>query len=142
MKFFTYLYPKDTISKFKISLKQLCNLCEDNPQYFYTGVRNVSNLHAHLKNNCSNSDSDLLNNHLANTRLCAWENEVEHVEHYFFHWTTYRLQRTALLTALRSFHPLNCELLLYGKPSLNNENNTFIFNEVKRYINTTKRVIP
>ena len=131
----------DNISNFKTSLKQLFNLCEDNPQYFYTGDRHSSILHARLRNNCSNLNSDLFINHLKNTPLCACENDAENVEHYLFHCHTYRLQRIALFTALRSFHPLNCEMLLYGKPSLNNENNTIIFNEVKKYIMTTKRFI-
>ncbi|XP_052275100.1 uncharacterized protein LOC127874668 isoform X1 [Dreissena polymorpha] len=124
----------DTISKFKTSLKQLFNLCEDNPPYFYIGDRHSSILHARLRNNCSNLNSDLFINHLKNTPLCACGNDAENAEHYFFYCHTYHLQRIALFTALRSFHPLNCEVFLYGKPSLNNENNTIIFNEVKKHI--------
>jgi len=65
--------------------------------------------------------------------------EIENASHYFFKCSKYHIQRLLLFNALRSFHPLNSDILLHGKQSLKDEENGIIFTEVQKFISATKR---
>jgi hypothetical protein len=130
----------DTLSHFKASLTQIFNLCDNVPPHFSTGPRNLSILLARIRNNCSNLNSDLYKNHLVNSPICSCGNGIEDATHYFLRCPKYNIQRTTLFNSLHSFHPLSCDMLLNGKIAYNVVNNTYIFSEVKKHIDTTQRI--
>ena len=129
----------NTISHFKSNLKRVFFASEKIPQYFFTGNRKSSIIHARLRNNCSDLNSDLFQNHLTTSPVCSCGMEIENASHYFFKCSKYHIQRLLLFNALRSFHPLKSDTLLHGKQSLNDEENGIIFTEVQRFISATKR---
>jgi hypothetical protein len=129
----------DSLSHFKASLKQLFNLCDQVPPHFFTGPRHLSILLARIRNNCSNLNSDLYKNHLVNSPNCSCGNGNEDAAHYLIYCPKYNVQRTALFNSLRQFHPLNCDMLLNGSFANNDESNTYIFSEVQKFIESTKR---
>ena len=54
------------------------------PNIYCIGNRNISVLHARLRNNCSNLNEDLYQNHLRLDPMCEYGNEIENAENYFF----------------------------------------------------------
>ena len=83
------LKTKPTISSFKHNLQTITF----QPSYFAFGKRHLSVLHARIRNNCSNFNNDLFNNHLRDDPLCSWCNETEDGEHYLVHCNKYRNER-------------------------------------------------
>ena len=54
------------------------------PNIYCIGNRNISVLHARLRNKCSNLNEDLYQNHLRLDPMCECGNESENAKHYFF----------------------------------------------------------
>ena len=54
------------------------------PKYYLHGIRNLSVIHTRLRNNCSNLNADLFNNHISLTDKCEHCQISENAEHYFF----------------------------------------------------------
>jgi hypothetical protein len=99
-----------TLTSFKHKIKQPFN--EKVPTYYLNGNRYLSVIHARIRNNCSNLNGDLYNNHLRDDPYCACNNNVfECASHYFFSCPKYREQRLSLFRQTREFHPLNINLL-------------------------------
>ena len=93
------------------------------PSYFAFGKRLLSVLQARIRNNCSNSNNDLFNNHLRDDPLCSWCNETEDGEHYFFHCNKYRNERHQFFEIARDFEPLTINILIYDNETLDNQSN-------------------
>jgi hypothetical protein len=111
------------------------------PQYFYYGKRQFSILLARIRNNCSNLNNDLYNNHLRHDSFCSNCGSVEDAEHYFFKCTMYRNQRLTLFYSTRPFHPLSPKMLLFGNENKSNDENEIIVEAVLTYIKDTKRFL-
>lgn len=129
----------DSFPAFRSSLKQHLLSTHEVPDYFVKGKRKLSVLHARIRNNCSDLKSDMYTNHLSNDRVCSCGYENENAEHFFFQCENYTNIRINLFRETRPFHPLSVDYILYGKPTLSNENNFLLFQAVQRYIRETKR---
>ena len=128
-----------TISSFKNNLQITTFHKLQVPNYFTSGNRYLSVIHARIRNNCSNLSNDLFINHLRDNPLCNWCNEIEDSKHYFFHCNNYRNERHLFFEAARDFQPLTTQLLLYGNEIVDNTLNSTLFRAVHDYIKTTKR---
>ena len=128
-----------TISSFKNNLQITTFPKLHVPNYFTSGNRYLSVIHARIRNNCSNLNNDLFINHLRENPLCNWCNEIEDSEHYFFHCNNYRNERHLFFEAARDFQPLTTQLLLYGNEIVDNTLNSTLFRAVHDYIKSTKR---
>ena len=128
-----------TISSFKNNLQITTFPKLKVPNYFTSGNRYLSVIHARIRNNCSNLNNDLFINHLRDNPLCNWCNEIEDSEHYFFHCNNYRDERHLFFEAARDFQPLTTQLLLYGNEIVDNTLKSALFRAVHDYIKSTKR---
>ena len=63
------------------------------PSYFMKGQRRLSVLHARIRNNCSDLNRDLYQNHLTNDPSCSCGNDNENALHYFFECENYTYAR-------------------------------------------------
>ena len=88
------------------------------PKYFVSGQRTSSVYHCRTRNNCSNLNEDLFNNHLKSTAACKCGFESEDAEHYFLFCNRFTQQRTSLFQAIRKFQPVGLRLLLHDSPDL------------------------
>ena len=109
------------------------------PSQFYHGKRQYAILLARIRNNCSNLNNDLFNNHLHQDNTCPNCGAPEDAEHYFFKCTIYRTQRLAMFYSTRPLHPLSTRLLLFGDNKRSNDENIIIVDAVLTYIKDTKR---
>ena len=109
------------------------------PNYYFDGKRKFSILHARLRNFCSNLNQDLYDNYLRDDPLCSCSRSNESAAHYFFECHHYEEQRIQLFTDTREFHPLNVHMLLKGKDSLSDSDNSKLFLAVQDYIHATGR---
>ena len=123
-----------TISSFKNNLQITTFPKLQVPNYFTSGNRYLSVIHARIRNNCSNLNNDLFINHLCENPLCNWCNEIEDSEHYFFHCNNYRNERHLFFEAARDFQPLTTQLLLYGNEIVDNTLNSTLFRAEHDYI--------
>ena len=130
-----------TISYFKNNLQITTFPKLHVPNYFTSGNRYLSVIHARIRNNCSNLNNDLFINHLRDNPLCNWCNEIEDSEHYFFHCNNYRNERHLFFEAARDFQPLTTQLLLYGNEIVDNTLNSTLFRAVHDYIKSTKHFV-
>ena len=128
----------ESLAEFKRILKQRFKPPEV-PLYFLTGDRFSQVHHARIRNKCSNLNADLSNNHLTANASCRCGSPYEDAEHFFFRCPEYRDQRRQLFINTRSVHPLSVKKLLFGIETLNNNQNSHLFEEVQRYIKRTKR---
>jgi hypothetical protein len=127
-----------TLKSFRNKIKQSPN--EKAPAYYLSGNRYLSVMHARLRNNCSNLNGDLHNNHLRDDPYCSCNNnEFENASHFFFSCPNYREQRLELFIQTREFHPLNINILLFGNTDLTYEQNSILFKAVQQFIKDTKR---
>lgn len=109
------------------------------PSYFGYGNRSLSIIHARLRNNCSHLRHDLFVNHVSNFNHCTLCLVPETAEHYFFRCRRYTNERILLFRETRALHPLNTNMLLFGRPDLSYEQNIIIVEAVHKFIKTTKR---
>ena len=83
--------------------------------------------------------NDLFLNYISHENGCAFCDECEDAEHYFFNCSRYQSQRYQLFNTLRHLHSLSCHLLLRGGIDLPEETNISIFDTVHEYIAATGR---
>jgi hypothetical protein len=127
-----------TLGSFKSSLRKTFSK-QNPPAHFYIGNRYLQILHARLRNNCSNLNYDLYNNHLRESPFCSCSNVIENAYHYFFECRNLINQGHDLFEAIRMYHPLNIDILLHGSNDLNVDDNTAVVIAVQNYIKHTKR---
>ena len=111
------------------------------PTYFMKGQRRLAVLHARLRNNCSDLKCDLFHNHLTDSLSCSCGYIMENAEHYFFECDNYRDSRLIMFRNTRNYHPLSLNTILYGKSTLNDDDNYFLFQAVQQYIKDTRRFV-
>lgn len=110
------------------------------PNQFLVGKRKLSILHARLRNKCSNLNHDLYTNYVSQTPSCGCGVANETCFHYFFECTKYATIRELLFQSLTSHNIcLDLETLLFGSDNLSQEENSYLFLEVQKYIHTSKR---
>jgi hypothetical protein len=129
----------DTLSKFKSTIKNSLFNVNQIPEYFHIGSRFYSVIHTRLRNRCSNLNHDLFCNHLHVNGNCKCGAEREDSEHYFFKCRYYAHYRISLFRSLHHLHPLCLNLLLFGSPNLNAEENRNIFLAVQKFIKDSNR---
>ena len=127
-----------SLTVFKRKLKYLFQ-APSVPKYFLHGERTYSVIHARIRNRCSNLNGDLFNNHLRPDSKCICGHSIENAEHYFFECIQYNNERYNLFSETRSVHPLNLNMLLYGKDSFNFDLNITIFTAVHKFIKESSR---
>ena len=127
-----------TLSEFKYKLKQNFKPPEV-PSFFLFGDRFLQVHHARIRNNCSNLNSDLHNNHLRDNSSCQCGSPLENADHYFFKCPLYSNQRRILFTNTRIYHPLSAKKLLFGIERLTDEQNKRLFQHIYSYIRSTRR---
>ena len=66
---------------------------------------------------------------------------MENAEHYFFECDNYRDSRLIMFRNTRNYHPLSLNTILYGKSTLNDDDNYFLFQAVQQYIKDTRRFV-
>ena len=91
-------------------------------------------MHARIRNECSNLNSDLHQNFLLINPFCNCNLEIENAEDYFFRCPNYLNERIRLFNETRTFHPLNLDILLYGVVEMSLEVNMSLFKSVQTYI--------
>ena len=98
-------------------------------------------LHARIRQNCSNLNNDLFNNHLLDNPLYSWSDGTEEGEHYFFPGNKYRNERHQFfeIPSARDFQPLTINKVLFGNETLDCQLNIELFSAVHEYIKSTKR---
>ena len=99
-----------SFSSFKYEIKRYNSTNHGVPQHYLYGDRYVSVMHARIRNECSNLNSDLhqiflLINPFGNCNL-----EIENAEHYFFRCPNNLNERIRLFNETRTFHPLNLDI--------------------------------
>ena len=129
----------DSVSAFKQLLKRSIFRSPEIPNFFVSGQRISSVYHCRIRNNCSDLNDDLFNNHLKPTAACDCGFESEDAEHYFFFSNRFTQQRTSLFQAIRKFQPVGIRLLLYGSPDLSDDDNVELFSYVQHFIKETNR---
>ena len=127
-----------SLSQFKFRILQTFHV-SDVPKHFFVGKRHLSVVHTRIRNRCSNLNFDLFSNYISQNASCKCGYDQEDAEHYFFRCTQYAIQRNNLFQALRRFHPLNINILLYGSDNFSFEDNSLIFRTVQTYIKDTER---
>ena len=133
------LKDSNTLQSFKYHQKMASTRNLKIPSYYFYGKRRLSVLHARIRTNCSNLNSDLFNNFLRPDPICSCLTEPETAEHYFFRCDKYNGQRLVLFHSLRNYLPLRLEVLLFGNQNLIEEDNTVIFEAVHTFIRTSTR---
>ena len=128
----------DSLSAFKQLLKRSIFRSPEIPNYFVSGQRISSVYHCRIRNNCSNLNDDLFNNHLKPTAACDCGFESEDAENYFFFCNRFTQQRTSLFQAIRKFQPVRIRLLLYGSPDLSDDDNVELFSYVQHFIEANR----
>ena len=103
------------------------------PNYYFDGKRKFSILHARLRNFCSNLNQNLYDNYLCDDPVCSCSRSNESAAHYFFECHNYEEQRIQLFTDTREFHPLNVHMLLKGKDSLSDSDDSHYFSRSRLY---------
>ena len=89
--------------------------------------------------NCNNLNNDLFINHLRDSPLSHWCNEIEDGEHYFFYCNNYKNERRVFFEIARGFQPLNTNVLLYGNATFYNTLNSSLFRAGHDYMKGIKR---
>lgn len=135
----TNIREADTYESFRHSLKRDIFDNINVPIYFSKGNRKLSILHARIRNNCSDLNSDLFLNHLINDRSCSCGNDNENARHYFFECDKYSYLRILMFRKTRQFHPLSLNTILYGKSNVSNDENFLLFQAVQQYIKDSRR---
>ena len=103
----------DSLSAFKQLLKRSIIRSPEIPNYFVSGQGISSVYHCRIRNNCSNLNDDLFNNHLKPTAACDCGFESEDAEHYFF----------LIVIVIDS----SSNGLVYSRPSVNFSLSVYVF---------------
>ena len=109
------------------------------PKFYIQGNRWLSIHHARLRNQCSNLNKDLFDNHLKLSSACDCGSDVEDAEHYFFKCSIFTGERIALIRSATQFHPLNINIILCGSERLSDDQKVDLFKAVHEFTKDTKR---
>ena len=130
-------YTSPSVESFKTCLK------EDYPQanvLYYYGQRWPQVHHARMRLNCSKLKADLFYHlHVEDSPRCECGNPVEDVDHFLLKCPIYRESREIMLNQVIPICVPTSEVLLYGNPELNFEDNITIFAAVHSYLQATRR---
>ena len=126
-----------SFSSFKYEIKRHNSTIHGVPQHYLYGDRYLSVMHARIRNECSNLNSDLHHIFLQINPFCNCNLEIENAEHYFFRCPNYLNERIRLYNETRTFHHLNLDILLYGVVEMYLEVNMSLFKSVQTYIKDT-----
>ena len=124
----SYLREADTILAFHHNLKDQILTVRKIPSYFMKGKRKLSVIHAKIRNNCSDLKCDSFQNHLTD-ETCG-NNTEENALHFFLDCENYVNSRITMFRQTRKYHPLSLNTILHGKPSLFDNDNSFLFQAV------------
>ena len=129
----------DSFLAFRHNLKE--NILGDIkiPAFYMKGNRKWSVIHARIRNNCSDLKYELSQNHLTDDKRCVCGNLEENAIHFFFECENYSNQRLIMFRQTRQYHPLSLNTLLYGKTTLSDNDNCFLFQAVQQYIKDSGR---
>lgn len=109
------------------------------PDYFHCGNRK-SDIHmTRLRHKCSELKADLFRVNLIDDDMCNCGLGIEDTTHFLFHCPRYNIQRITMFNNLISFQPLSLNKLLFGDQSLSISENSQIFQNVQKFIVSTKR---
>ena len=97
------------------------------PSYYMKGQRCLSVLHARIRNNCSDLNRDLYQNHLTNDPSCSCGNDNENALHYFFECENHSYARIIMFRSTRNYHPLSVFTVLFGTSTLSDADNFFFY---------------
>ena len=129
----------ETFLSFHHNLKDKILAVRKIPSYFMKGPRKLSVIHARIRNNCSDLKCDLFQNHLTDDTRCACGNTEENALHFFLECENYANSRIVMFRQTRKYHPLSLNTILYGKSSLSDNDNSFLFQAVQKFIQDTGR---
>ena len=140
------LVNSNSLQQFKKRIKpNVNNQTGANNSFKYIGPRKYNTLLCQLRNNASNLNSDLFNDHLLDSSVCRCRYENENAQHYLFECPLYTVSRNRLIeniaqigTYLDHDH-LNLETLLYGCMICNANTNLALLNSVFEYLQQTNR---
>ena len=103
-------------------------LCGTNvPSYCMKGQRRLSAIHARNRNNCSDFNRDLYQNHLTNDANCSCRNDNENALHYFFECENHSFARILMYRGTQNYHPPSVNTVLFGKSTLSDADNFLLF---------------
>ena len=112
------------------------------PVHYYTCIsRKADILLCRIRNFASGLNSDLYNNHVNDSPVCAC-GIIETASHYFLFCPIFNNQRTIMLNSIIQHIPvdlIDINLLLYGSNQLPLTVNTSIIKNVQTFISSTKR---
>ncbi len=92
----------ENVKQFKSATVQQLYTPYNIPSYYLEGDRFSSVIHSRIRNNCSNLNSDLCNNHLRDDPYCQCSETVEDAEHYLLQCPLYDAYRVTLFQSLLS----------------------------------------
>lgn len=132
-----------SLNSFKQTLKKRIPIP---PKQFSFGNRRLNILTCQLRNDKSQLNLNLFNDHLSNSAKCQHCNCDESVDHFLFECPNYTDLRYNLINSLMS-HPdiysnitITSKDLLGNAPNLSYENNCVVLSYVMEYIQNTKRL--
>ena len=108
------------------------------PRHFYEGKRLGQILHCRLRTNCSALNQHLFSKSIVQCSLCAC-GLVEDTGHFLLYCPLYLNHRDDMLRSINHLCQPSLNILLYGDPNLNDNDNKQIFLSVQKYILNTKR---
>ena len=109
------------------------------PRLFYHGNRFEQIVHCRLRLGMSDLHQDMVNRYISNDPSCqTCGHRSENAIHYLLHCPTYIDARALSINTLHPSQRTIC-ILLNGDPSLSNELNTNIFQNVQLFIESSRR---
>lgn len=109
------------------------------PKWFHTGTRKMNILHTRLRHNFSALNFDLFRCNLRNDATCLCGYPCENAYHFFMECPLYNSIRHNLFIILQIYGEISLHIILYGRDSLNVDQNVDIFSAVHNYIKSTHR---
>ena len=112
--------------------------------YFYHKLQSIPPkrlgqiLHCRLRTNCSALNQHLFSKSIVQCSLCAC-GLVEDTGHFLLYCPLYLNHRDDMLRSINHLCQPSLNILLYGDPNLNDNDNKQIFLSVQKYILNTKR---
>ena len=121
---------------FKALIKQTCTKV---PEYFHSGNRYMSVLHARLRSCCSGLNCDLYECNIVSSPMCACGKDHESASHYLLYCEKYEIERQIMLNSLVNIPELSIVTLLHGNVNLSYNENKLFFLTVQQFISNSKR---
>ena len=127
-----------SINQFKSYLKSQ-NHDRILPKYLLYGERKLNVLQTRIRCISSNLNSDLFRINLTDSPLCQCGHYLEDSFHFLLECCRYNQERFKLFQTLSNYRPIGVGLLLFGNPTLTNEENELIMLATQTFIKDTKR---